>query len=381
MNLTAKDMQETVLRYLGGTQVNAETVIDSRSAINDALKELWGEHEWPWYQGQTAMQLDDPYRTGTVTYDSSTRRFTLTGGTWPTWAVYGSIRIETKDARVTERVSDTIIEIEDGTPFTDTFASATSYTLYRNEYPVPGNIRKISYVFFEQNAYTPLKYLPSLEFRTKMPGSVGSVPIYFTIQKDRQALGGLVIVFWPYPTRAYSARFSYIRCPGDVNVWEESTGKITVANSSTTVNGTNTAFDPILEGALLRVGKDIINLPTNRMGTNPFSEETMIKTYTSSTVLECQPAIVYPRTNVKFVISSLLDIDETIMSSAFTQQCYFEIAKRRKFDDKAVASIDRARTLAVRQAMSKCAPVQELSYAGSFNNLAQYAGVWFNIGL
>ncbi len=225
MYLTARDMQDTLMRYLG-SQTNPEAVVDCRKAILNALNEIWGKHEWPWYQSQEVMQINAPYQTGTVTYDATTRRFTLTGGTWPSWSTYGCLRIGTKDARVTRIVSSTIIEIEAGTPFLDDIATDTPYVLYRNEYPVPDSIRKMSYVFLEENAYAPLQYLPSLEFRTKMPGTFGAVPLYYTIQRDRNPLGGLNIVFWPYPTRNFTARFSYIREANEITVWDVNDGKI-----------------------------------------------------------------------------------------------------------------------------------------------------------
>lgn len=384
MYLVAKDMEQTLTRYLGNT-VNAEAVIDCRLSINDALQELWGEHEWPWYQGQSVFQINAPYSTGTVTFDLATRRFTLTGGTWPEWVTYSSIRIGTKDARITKRVSDTIVEIESQSPFLADLLSATTYIIYRNEYPLPtsnnSTIRKMSYIFLEENAYASLQYIPPMEFRSKMPGTFGSVPLYFTVQRDRNPLGGLVIVFWPYPTRQYTARFSYIRAANEVTVWDESNGKISVTAASGTVTGASTAFESLHQGCLLRVGRDGTNLPTPRYGPSPFSEETLIDTVSGATALSVAPAIVTARTSVKYMISNLIDIDQQILNSAFLQQCYFELAKRRKMSDKDISTIDKARSLAIDQAKRKASPNQEITYAGSFSNLRRYAGVWFNIGV
>lgn len=373
------------MRYLG-SQTNAEVVVDCRTAVLNALNEIWGKHEWPWYQNQCVMQINGPYSTGTVTYTAATRRFTLTGGTWPSWSNYACMRIGTKDARVTKIISSTVIEIEDGTPFLDDIAVATNYNLYRNEYPVPNNIRKMSYVFLEENAYAPLQYMPPLEFRTKMPGSFGAVPLYYTIQRDRNPLGGLNIVFWPYPTRNFTARFAYVREANEVAYWDENTGKVAVTASGTTVTGTGTAFEAghastPSSNVIIRIGRDPVNVPTNRHGQYPFSDETLVTTYTSATSLEVSPVFAYSRSNVKYSISSLLDIDEKLMSSMFTLQCYFELGKIRHLADRDVEEIKKMLDLATKDAKSRSNPVQEISYAGTFSNLRRYAGVWFNIGV
>src|SRR5690349_11280070 len=100
MNMTARDIQDTALRRLGLNGPDLAATNDCRLAIIDALNELWGKHDSPWYQQQGVIQLNGPYDTGTVTYVAASRRFTLTGGAWPTWAIYGTIRINGRDARV-----------------------------------------------------------------------------------------------------------------------------------------------------------------------------------------------------------------------------------------------------------------------------------------
>lgn len=379
MYLVAKDMEDTLSRWVGN-QANAEMVTDIRVSITNALQFLWGEYEWAYYQGQYQIQIDAPYTTGTVTFDSTTRRFTLTGGTWPDWANYGSIRISTKDARVLRRISDTVIEIEATSPFVDDIASATTYTMYRAEYPIPMNIRKMGYLFFAETPYLTLDYVPPLEFVSKVTHLFGNVPRIFTVQKDRTLLDGLTVNFWPYPTRAYTCRFNFIRMPTEVTIWSESTGKVTVAEGSTAVSGIGTAFDDLHEGCILRIGRDGTNVPTPRYGLYPFREEALIDTVASSTSLALRHPASYATTAMKYLISSMIDIEYQIMHSTFIQQCYVELAKVRKLPDKDLATLIQVRDRELEDAKARSAPVQEITYAGTFNSGKRY-WTWYKVGI
>ncbi len=122
-------------------------------------------------------------------------------------------------------------------------------------------------------------------------------------------------------------------------------------------------------------------MPTSRYDQYPFSEEKLIHSVTDTThlVLDTAPAIT--RTNVRYCISDLLDIDQNLLSSAFTMQCYYEIGKIRHLADRDVEEVRNQLDLAVKEAKSRSNPVQEISYAGTFSNLRRYAGVWFSINM
>lgn len=379
MYLVAKDMQDLLSIYIGNKVAN-ENITKIRISINDALRELWGEHTWSWYQGQTVMQFDAPYETGTVTFDYSTLRFALTGGTWPSWTAYGVIRVGSKYARVMTRVSDTVIQIETGTSFLENISSATSFKIYRNEYPMDANIRKMSYLYIQESGYRNMRYVPPSEFRSIIPGALGNAPVHYTVQRDRNVLGGLVMVVWPFPNRGYTIRYSYIRLPYDVSVWGETTGKISCTVDGTSVTGSGTAFESLHVDRILRVGRDNVNTPTQRYGQSPCSHETMITVVNSATDLTVDPVHTATRDNVKYIISDLIDIDEPIMRSVFTQQCYFELSKHEKMDDKSVIMIDKARSMALQQAKGKNLTNPEITYAGSFGSDLS-GSLWFTVEL
>jgi len=363
MLISARDMQDTLLRYLGGNN-NVEASLDIRFAIADALKEIWGVHDWPYYQGQQLIQVDAPYSTGTVVYNATTRRVTLTGGVWPTWAEYGTLVLNAITVKVAKRLSDTVIEIDLGSGLTTDIVSATVYQIFRNEYPLGDDVRKVAYITFDTWSKIPLQFVPPLEFNHPTQRVTGT-PRYYTIQKDRRRLGGLSIVFWPMPPLAKTVAFCYMRQPKEIKYWSEIDGSISLTADSTAVTGSGTAFESEMANCMLRVGRNQAPV-TSLFGGNRYGEQILVESVVSPTSLVCLPAAPVTRTNVKYEISSLIDIDEPVMSSLFTQQCYFELSKRREVTDKQLATLKSTLAMAKKSARSMCATNRDIEYAGTY---------------
>lgn len=363
MKISARDMQDYLLRWMGGNN-NVETGLDIRDSINDALLEIWGQHDWPWFQGQRLIQVTAPYVTGTVTYTAANRRFTLSGGTWPEWADYGTLIISPVNVKVSKRLSDTVIEIEDGSSLLEDISTPRAYKLARNEYPLDDNVRKVAYVTFDTYAKIPLCYVPPLEFN-KPTTTVLGTPRYFTIQRDRRTLGGLSLVFWPIPPLAKTVQYTCIRKPKPIRVWSDDPGSISVTAAGTAVTGTNTAFSSDHVGCLLRIGKNTTPV-TSEIGGNPPAEELTVESVASATALSTLQKIGTTRGPVKYLLTSMIDIDEDIMSSLFKQQCYYELSKKRQMEGKDPTKIYADLMEALYSAKSKSSTNRGMEYAGSF---------------
>lgn len=369
--ITAKDLQASMLRYIGGDN-SEQSVIDCRSSIDQALLELWGKHDWPWYISNHAIILSEPYSTGTIAYNATTRRFTLTSGTWPTWVEYGVIVVGTKYARITDRISDTVIEIEDGSQFTATIAAGSTYKVYRDEYPLPSNVRKVSYLTCDNRQQHVARYMPPLEFSTRRAGTYATSPTCFTIQKDRRSGFGLNLVIWPFPTTTTTIRFPYIRSPQTVTTWSYTTGKITTVAASASITGLDTVFDETHVGAVLRVGRDGTNIPTPSYGNSPALQESLIDAYGSATSITTKDAIDYSKTGVKYEISSLIDIDPVVMSRVFEQQCYLILAEKFNKEGREYSTILGAYNKALLNAINKTKTTSRITYAGQPSRRAAY---------
>lgn len=363
MNLTAKDLQDAMIRWLGGNNDTA-TVLDCRSAIIDGMNELWGRFDWPWYLGQHSLRINAPYETGTIAYTASTRRVTLTGGTWPEWAIYGTFVASDQYAKVTKVVSSTVLEIEDGTPLDANIASGTAYKLYRSEYPLPEGIRKISYLTNDDNINHVVKYVMPTEFSTRRPGTYGGKPIVFTIQKDRRQGKGHNIVLFPPPSADNTLRFSYVRAPHAISIWDYSTGTVSVSDADSTITGVGTTFDERHEGCLFRLGRDGANIPTSNFGLYPALQENMIDSYSSTTILDGEDLFENTVSGRKFIISSLIDVDDITMYTLLEKECYIKLGEKRNKTAEQMQSLLVAHRNALRNAIAKAKPTQQITYAG-----------------
>lgn len=375
MNITARDMQDSLLRWLGGAN-NEQSVLDIRTSIDQALCELWGMHDWPWYQGSYTFRTDALYSTGTIAYNASTRRFTLSGGTWPEWVTYGTIKIGTKFARVDTYLSSTVIEIEENTPFTANIAAGTAYELYRTDYPLPDTVRKVSYLANDDNIRHICNYVPPMEF-TRSVCRVGSIPSIFTVNKDRRVGRGLNLCLWPYPRTAATYRFPYMRAPNRVAVWS-TTGKATVVEDDETIQGINTDFDSNMVDAVFRLGRDGKNEPTESAGLYPAFQETIIDEVVSSTIAEARDVFTGAKTGVMFVISSIIDIDIVAMRTCFERLCYALLAEKRVIPGRDQQMMQAAFQRTLRDAQASTSPVSQITYAGQPGGRVAYT--WFEIG-
>lgn len=364
--LTAHDLHASMLSYLGGNNDN-QSVVQARQSINDALDEVASKHNWPHYASQGVLNTDAPYETGLITYVASTRLITLAGGTWPTWAEYGTIFIGGKYARVTDRVSGTVIEIEQ-TNLTDDIATGTDYRLYRNEYPLSDLVHKISYLAEDSNQWT-VAYQHPMEFATYRMGSVESnMPTRFTIREDRNVLGGKAIVLWPCPSAALTYRYPYYRKPRAVTVWEKSDGKVEVVAASNAVTGTQTLFDQACVGALIRISNTSA-VPTNSIGTNPAADERVILAVGGATALTTTTNFAVSASNVKCMISSILDVDRS-MELILRYQSLLELGRIRNFEPKAMQQLGISMSDALENAKSKVVTQMQITYAGVGNSPA-----------
>lgn len=375
--ITALDMQEMALRYIGSDN-NNESVLDVRNAINSALKDLWSEFDWTWYQQNYTMILSAPYETGTVSFTASTRRFTLTTGTWPEWADNGTIVVGGQFARVHARISDTIIEIEEGTQFTENLAAGQTYRLLRNEYPLPNGVRKISYMANDNYTSHVVKYVTSLEWTNKKPTTTSTArPMSFTVQKDRRPGRGLNMVLWPFPQTAMTLRFAYVRAPEEVAIWSYSEGKVTTTALASTVTGLATAFDETLEGSVFRLGRDGTNIPTPSIGLYPPLQEVLVDSVTSTTSLSLADTADFSKTGVRYVISSLLDIDPTVMKTVFERLMYLRIAEIRNKEAKDYSVVKSAYEQALYKAINAVKPASQITYAGQKNSSSMCR--WYDV--
>jgi len=306
----------------------------AKRAAADGLRELCNSHAWSFYRALGTFNTSAPYTTGTIVYDHTggtyERMVTLTDGTWPEWAMFGSVIIGTSVYDVAERKSDTVLTLTSGNNPGDDVAS-TSYTLYRDAYPAPTDM-----VSVERMILTPirvqLEYMTPkdwLDYRNTVihPNQVTA----FTVVGDLNYEGQMGFRLASAPSQAQKIDFVYRRRPRAMIVYSESTGTVTTSADSDQITGTGTAFKASMVGSVIRFYSG--QTPTGEDGSYPAQYERVIRSVTSTTVLNLDDTLPETLSGAKYVISDSVDIDRQVMLNAYKRTCEMMLEQQRQGDN------------------------------------------------
>lgn len=300
----------------------------ARAAARKAYRDLANYHDWSYYYRQRLLQTVADYDTGTVEFDytggAKELQLTLTGGTWPDWAAYGRVILDSVHYEVASRVSDSVLTLtETSNPGADV-AAGTGYTLYRSSYPLPADFKEIGGVWEVSERYQ----LPFIDQRLQHDALVAyfenpDTPRHATIRATGRYLSGLEIVFGPPPAEAFTYDMLYQANPRPLAIDEYSAGTVAITSASATVTGTSTVFPTNCAGSIIRFSAGLTK-PSGYYGSldgadNPFVYQGVILSRDSDTALtltEAMPSTIASLSGVAYTISDPLDIDTSRMLSA-----------------------------------------------------------------
>lgn len=304
----------------------------ARRSIDTVYRDFPYKHNWKYYQRRATFETVASYNTGTIEFDftggSSERLITLTSGTFPSWTKYGRIIIDDVHYRIATNPSSTTITLyEEDNPGED-IAAGETYTLYRNEYPLPADFRRIMRVYDVADE----QEIPLVDFTTsqRMLISIDDTPDeprFASIRNTGDYMGVWSIEFSPPPSTARTYDISYEAKPRDILTVSYATG--TVSTSSTTVTGATTVFPTLCTGSVIRFGVSGSGTAvTNKMGSNPFTEQRVIASRGGDTslTLDAAPTSAYSA-GTAYQISDPIDIHPGAMTTAFLRAIEAEMAK------------------------------------------------------
>jgi hypothetical protein len=320
--LTYADLIDRLRVYSQGGAGDAQQA-DFRHAIQSAYRELTFVREWRYFQSRGRITLAAPYSTGTIVYDHTggayERLVTLTTGTWPTWARYGRLLIDTDLYEVAERLSGTQLTLRaDSNPGAD--VASTSYTIYRNSYTLPGDMVSVTKFQGDNGNWELLRVPPheltELEKRSQASGT----PVYYCIFGSPDVLASFAITFWPYPNAAENIDFLYRRRPRVMRYTgygtAERQGTVAGTATGTSITGTTTAFTSAMIGSVIRFG-DATNAPEGLGGLHPYVEQKVITAVDDETTLTVDTPLLNTYSAVKYTISDPVDIDPVLIEPLF----------------------------------------------------------------
>lgn len=327
---TYRDCIDHAVDFLGGSpdEKNQRAI---RSAIQSAYRDLIQKRSWTYYFAHYRVSLVAAYSTGTIAYTSSTRTLTLTGGTWPTWAIYGHVVIDNVVHRVQTRSSSTVLILEPiACPSADISAGET-YVIFRSIYTLPADFRTLCKPLIEDGAGFCSYVTPEEWNRLERHVPTSGTPRYFTVMGDPNLVGSFAIHVYPYPDTAQSFDILYQREARPLvrtgYTVADTTGTVSATAATATVTGTATTFDATMIGSVIRVTSGTTP-PDGLDGLNPWTEQKVIIDVASATSLTVDSNFVNTYTAKKYVISDPVDVPGRMLE-AFLRNVEYQLAMKK----------------------------------------------------
>jgi hypothetical protein len=265
-----------------------------KEACQGAYNSVCFQHEWDYYLKEYRIHIDAPYSTGTITYDhtggASERLLTLASGTWPSWAKYGRVRISNYIHDVYDRLSDTTLQLHDNINPGEDIAAGTSYSIYRNHYPLPEDFLSMYWPCLENTIWKSWYITPSEWVQRERFVRASGTPVAWTIMANPDKTTDFAIILDPPPDAAQPFSFLYRRRPRTIRwsgIEDQAINPTLSGSAAASTLTTSTTLPSSMVGSILRISGSILSSttpPTGLGGSNPFEEQHRIKSISTTTV-------------------------------------------------------------------------------------------------
>lgn len=328
---TMQDAHEHLYDVFGDVPHEGRYARHIRRAVVEAYDELPSLHQWKYYRRRHILTTDAAVTDGSVEFSVATGELTLTGGTWPSWAGHGMVRMGGVDYEVSRRVSDTVLNLEVAPPHD--IAAGTSYLLFRCLYPLPPDFRRLDRVFRANNRHQLESIDPGTMYAESIYSfSTSSWPWSVGLRHDGKSYATMSLELGQRPGTSVAYGFLYEASPRQIAIEKYSLG--TVAISGTTATLTGGTFAPSHAGAILRVSYNQ-NPPTGRIGSlvendNPIAYETIIMEVVDDTTAIVDVPATF--SGLGFYVSDPLDMPYGPVLQAFWRLAEMKYAEFSQHD-------------------------------------------------
>lgn len=219
-NVSFSILQERVGHYLFGirTGFSADQENDIRDCLSDGLRRVYAAHSWSFLRPLADVITTAPYATGTITIAAGV--VTLTGGTFPSWAASGVLKVNNQYYSVASRDSGTQITL-DNTSLN--VATAASYQLGRPEIALDSTFDSVANDSNLTYYPSPDVWYPPVEWRhdstiRQLEGNNPEFdrPVFYSVRTvtfDPTVGSRKVLAMYPTPDQAYTLRVPMVLRP------------------------------------------------------------------------------------------------------------------------------------------------------------------------
>ncbi len=196
-----------MMKNASGTEAD----LIAQQSVDDALESISLARKWPYYHGDTAgmparINLQTAYATGTIAVANASATVTLTGGTFPTWAASGEVKIDGVWCPVLTRDSGTQVTLRSS--WSGTTQTAATYTIAEFSYSLPSDLQRLDVILDDKNRPWRSRPVSLATLQTQKSALVygQSTPSLHAVGKDK-------LWVWPYPSAATLLNLMYYRRP------------------------------------------------------------------------------------------------------------------------------------------------------------------------
>lgn len=370
---TYRDSIRQLVDYLGASP-NAEASREARRAILAAYREFATAHNWSYFYQRGRVVTNAPYTTGTIQYVNSTRTITITGGTFPTWAPFGIISFNNVPYDVVSNpTSTTLVLSVNSNPGADVSVD-TSYTLYRDCYPMPVDFHAADALVALGNSISyPVYVHPSNWLVPQQLQRGPTTPVSYTFTSDPHYFGTMAVRFFPAPDQIYNYDFIYQRRPRSLATDEYKAGTVVATAGSAVVAGTGTTWLAKHVGSVIRVSANATDEAEGVEWSTPFQEERVVASVASTTSLTVDTAFTNTWSGVKYVLSDPIDVEVGAMLNCFQRCCEKQVGITRIMKNKESAESSYLESLILaREADSRSLATRVAGPGGAYRQRLAY---------
>jgi hypothetical protein len=196
----------------------ADQQSDINDCVHDGLRRVYAAYSWSFLRPVADVTTTAPYATGTVAVASGV--VTLTGGTFPSWAADGVLKVSDQYYSVASRGSGTQITLDSTTV---TVTAGTAYQLARPEIPLDdafdsvANDSDLTYYPSADSWFPPVQWRHDSQIR-RLEGNNPQFdrPVVYSVRTttfDPTIGSRKVLALYPTPDQAYTLRVPMILRP------------------------------------------------------------------------------------------------------------------------------------------------------------------------
>lgn len=197
---------------------STDQLVDILQCIRDGLHYVYSAREWSFFRPVENITTTAPYATGTVTIVAGV--VTLAGGTFPSWAATGILKVSNSYYSIASRDGNTQITLDDTSV---AVAAGTAFELGRPEIPLSDSFEAISpdsdltYYPDQNTLYAPVRQRHDQAIRTMQQSNpYYDRPCWYsvrTVEFDPTVGSRKRLAFYPTPDAAYVLRVPMILRP------------------------------------------------------------------------------------------------------------------------------------------------------------------------